>query len=328
MVLFDQNALMSPTAIRVPQNPSGAATGRRKTAEIPAFALYGEMPAGGADLLHIEDVQSRSSLYQWEISPHVHQGLYQVLWVQHGAVQITLDARQSALEGPLVVVVPPGVVHGFRFAPGTDGLVLTLSARLMVEADFQSVGEAFRAVFETPAVRALPPEDPLAERLHALLRNLADEFALPGGADSPVVLWLARAIVWRLAQVRSQVLSPAGEPTASRALRQQAAFTRFLLLVENHYAEHWPLDRYASRLGLSTQRLNRIAREQSARSALECVHERLTREACRRLIYIAAPVANLASELGFEDAAYFSRFFRRRMGMTPQQYRVGQGLVA
>ena len=52
---------------------------------------------------------------------------------------------------------------------------------------------------------------------------------------------------------------------------------------------------------------------------------RLLREACRRLIYIAAPAARLAAELGFEDPAYFSRFFKRRMGVSPQSYRAAHG---
>jgi AraC family transcriptional activator of pobA len=98
-------------------------------------------------------------------------------------------------------------------------------------------------------------------------------------------------------------------------------FNRFLQLVEQHLQEQWTLAQYAARLGLPTQRLNRLAHEVSNQSALEVVHERLTREACRRLIYTAAPVGTIAAELGFEDAAYFSRFFKRRLGSTPLAFR-------
>ncbi|MBK6593215.1 MAG: helix-turn-helix domain-containing protein [Burkholderiales bacterium] len=80
-------------------------------------------------------------------------------------------------------------------------------------------------------------------------------------------------------------------------------------------------------MGLTTQRLNRLVRDINGQSALEVVHERLTREACRRLRYIAAPVANLASEMGFDDAAYFSRFFKKRTGQTPLEFRAGSGPV-
>lgn len=284
---------------------------------IPSFALYGETAAPGQELLHIEAVASRSRLYHWEISPHVHQGLYQVLWLQRGAAEVALDEWVQRVQGPAAIVVPPGVVHGFRFAPDTDGLVLTLSARFLVEGEFQAVGEAFRALFAAPGVLDFSHDAAPAGRLHALLRELAAEFAQPSSAESPVSGWLARAVVWRLAQVRAQGEQAAGE----RGHRHQALFTRFLLLVEQHFLEHWPLEKYASRLGLSTQRLNRLTRAESGRSALELVHERLTREACRRLVYIAAPAASLAAELGFEDPAYFSRFFKRRTGLSPQRYR-------
>ena len=112
-----------------------------------------------------------------------------------------------------------------------------------------------------------------------------------------------------------------GRAAGTRGRRHQALFTRFLLLVEEHVLERWPLERYRRALGLSTRRLNRLARPESGRSALEIVHERLTREACRRLYYIAAPAETLARELGFEDPAYFNRFFKRRTGLTPHRWR-------
>jgi AraC family transcriptional activator of pobA len=303
-------------AVAAPQ-PKGTARGARRAVAIPTFALYGETATPGQEMLHIEEVQSRSRLYHWEIEPHVHHGLYQVLWVQQGAAEVVLDEWREAVQGPAAIVVPPGVVHGFRFAPDTDGLVLTLSARFLVEGEFQSVGEAFRALFSAPGVLRFAPEEGPPARLDALFRELAAEFVLPGAAASPVAGWLARAVVWRLAQASELGRQTLGE----RAHRHQALMTRFLLLVEQHFLEHWPLERYASRLGLSTPRLNRLVRAERGRSALELVHERLTREACRRLVYIAAPAANLATELGFDDPAYFSRFFKRRTGMSPHRYR-------
>lgn len=297
------------------------ATVRRGARAIPRFALYGETASPGQELLHIEEVQSRSRLHHWEIDPHLHQGLYQILWIQTGSAEVGLDEWRAAVHGPAAIVVPPGVVHGFRFAPDTDGRVLTLSARFLVEGEFQQVGESFRALFSAPGVLHFSADDGEAQRLSVQLSELAAEFALPGSADSPVVLWLARAVVWRLARASAQGQR---DGSSDPAHRHQALFTRFLLLVEEHFLEHWPIERYASRLGLSAQRLNRLVRAESGRSALELVHERLTREACRRLVYIAAPAASLALELGFEDPAYFSRFFKRRTGLSPQRWRDAQ----
>lgn len=308
----------SPLSRAAPRPTAPAPRARRVVVSIPSFALYGESASPGQEVLHIEEVESRSRLYHWEIEPHVHHGLYQVLWLWSGAAEVVLDECAESVQGPAAIVVPPGVVHGFRFAPCTDGRVLTFSARLLVEGEFLSVGQAFRALFTTPGVLPFVMQDSAALRLNALFRELGAEFTLPGSGDSPVAGWLARAVVWRLAQARSQI----GQAPGGRASRHQALFTRFLLLVEQQFLGHWPLERYASRLGLSTQRLNRLVRAESGRSALALVHERLTREACRRLVYTAAPASSLAGELGFEDPAYFSRFFKRQTGLSPQRYRL------
>lgn len=293
-----------------------SARSSRKSA-IPAFALYGEAQFADKEVLHIEEVRARSSLYQWEISPHTHKGLYQLLWVQSGALKVQLDDSVQQLQGPLAIVVPPGVVHGFKFARNTDGLVLTLGARFMVEGEFQPVGEAFCAAYDTAAVLPMAEDKAMVARLGALLHNLLAEFQVPQATQSPTVRWLARAVVWLITNQHAART----DTQAHRALRSQRLFTRFLQLVEQHVQEQWTLSQYADRLGLSTQRLNRLAREVNNQSALEVVHARLTREACRRLVYTAAPVGTIAEELGFEDAAYFSRFFRRRIGKTPLAFR-------
>ncbi|MBI5255480.1 MAG: helix-turn-helix domain-containing protein [Burkholderiales bacterium] len=284
---------------------------------VPTFALYGEAGAPGAELLHVETLQSRSRLHRWEIEAHVHQGLHQIIWLRSGPAQVWLDAERQACEGPAMVVIPPGVVHAFRFAPASEGHVLTLSPRSLVEGEGETApaGEALHALFAAPRVLALAEGDAL--RIGTLFDTLANEFAAPGPAGSPVPLWLARAVVWRLAQVAQQ-----HDRVVSAAARgHQTLFTRFVVLVEAHHAAHWPIARYASRLGLTPERLNRLVRAQAGRSALELVHERLAREACRRLVYVAAPISQLAFELGFEDPAYFCRFFKRRMGMSPRAFR-------
>ena len=182
-------------------NPSPPRTrsSRGQPVAIPRFALYGEAAAPGQDMLHIESVASRSRLYHWEIEPHVHQGLYQILWLQRGSAEVVLDEWRASVAGPAAIVVPPGVVHGFVFAPETDGRVLTLSARFLVEGEFQAVGEAFRALFSAPGVLHFSPDDGEVQRLSVQLGELAAEFNLPGSADAPVVqrLRAAGAIVLR-----------------------------------------------------------------------------------------------------------------------------------
>lgn len=288
---------------------------RAAARSVPLFALYGEAGAAAADMLHVESVQSRSRLHQWEINAHVHQGLHQVVWLRIGPAEVSLDGERRSCAGPVVVAIPPGAVHGFRFAPQSDGQVLTLSPRSVVEGDLAAAGDALHTLFVRPRVLPVPASE--VERIGGLFDTLAAEFSAPGSGGSPVPLWLARALVWRLAQMCLQ--HDQADGPAARG--QQALFTRFLVLLEAHYAEHWPVARYADRLGLTAERLNRLVRAERGRSALEVIHDRLAREACRRVVYVAAPISQLAFELGFEDPAYFCRFFKRQTGFSPRAYR-------
>jgi AraC family transcriptional activator of pobA len=281
---------------------------------LPRFALYGETPKAEPEALHIEEVQSRSRLYRWEIRPHLHHGLHQALWLYRGEAEALIDERREQLAGPAVILLPPGVAHGFRFSPETDGLVLSLSARFAYESGPEGAGEAVRRAFASAAILKFAEADPRVRGLDALFRELSVEFAAPGGARSAVALNLARALLWRLA-------AAGGGEVDARTHKTEALYSRYLRLVERHFLEHWPLTRYAEALGLSTQRLNRLTHAEIGSPALEIVHERLTREACRRLFYIAAPAEKLAHELGFDDPAYFSRFFKRRTGLSPRRWR-------
>jgi AraC family transcriptional activator of pobA len=51
------------------------------------------------------------------------------------------------------------------------------------------------------------------------------------------------------------------------------------------------------------------------------IHLRMIVEAERQLRYTTMPVAQVAYLLGFEDPAYFTRFFRRHSGLSPKAFR-------
>jgi AraC family transcriptional activator of pobA len=285
-----------------------------RRSSIPAFALYGELKRPMLDSLHTEPIQSRSRLHHWEIAPHTHHGLHQILWVASGPAEIFLDDTREECQGPVAIVVPPNTVHAFRFSRETDGHVLTFNPRAIIEGEGPAAGESLRTLFAAPRVLHFDPGTRASRGVAGLLIDLAEEFASPDAVGSPVTLWLARALIWRLAQYGRCKVGNAGR-------RVRSLFTRFMVLVEAHHRDHWPVSRYANRLGLTPERLNRLTRAETGLGALDLIQERLAREACRRLTYIAAPISKLAFELGFQDPAYFCRFVKRRTGLSPREHR-------
>ena len=78
---------------------------------------------------------------------------------------------------------------------------------------------------------------------------------------------------------------------------------------------------YAAGLNISAGHLSEVVKVQSGKPAIKHIHERLILEAKRLLFHTNTPLKEIAYELGFSDASYFNRFFKRETDLTPAAYR-------
>ncbi|UOR04927.1 AraC family transcriptional regulator [Hymenobacter aerilatus] len=98
---------------------------------------------------------------------------------------------------------------------------------------------------------------------------------------------------------------------------------KFRARIEASFARHHDVAAYAAMLHLSAGHLSDVVKEQSGKSAITHIHERLVVEAKRLLFHTEYTSKEIAFQLGFEDASYFNRFFKRLTQQTPLQYRSG-----
>jgi AraC-like DNA-binding protein len=97
-----------------------------------------------------------------------------------------------------------------------------------------------------------------------------------------------------------------------------ARFTR--LLDESFRREHSPAF-YADHLGVTVGHLNVVLRESLGETTTNLIRDRLMLEARRILVHTAHSIGEVAWHLGFEDPSYFTRAFRRCVGMSPAKFR-------
>lgn len=292
---------------------------RRSTAgrkHVPVFSLYGEEAVERAtDFVHIEDIRTRSEHYGWQIGSHRHHGLLQTVFVRRGRVTAKIDNATFALKAPCLITLPPSTVHEFHFSTDTVGQVLTIAHTLF--RGRKDTAENFATtLFAVPRAAALARTEPAVPRMQGLLDQIAAEFRERNSGASDMLEWLVAAVLLLIARLHA-----ADHDLDAAASVRADIFNRFRTLVEAHYLEHRPVAFYATKLGVGTGRLNRACRAAANCSAFDLLQDRLLLEARRKLTYIAAPVSLLAYELGFDDPAYFWRFFRRRTGLTPKEFR-------
>ena len=279
---------------------------------IAEFALYGEDERTIApEFLHIEPISDRSSLYEWTISPHSHPGIFQLLLVTEGEGTLADGESDVPLAPGMAALVPGGVVHAFRFAPNTQGWVLSVADALLDDPRLAAFGVS--ALVRGGKALRLP--------LGALAASLMEQLYARRGLPDAATL-AALALVLALAEEAAAAQAAAATGPVDRRL---LLVRRFTALVEARYRQHWPVARYAAELGTTPQTLTRACRHVTGKSPGDIALDRLLREAMRALTFTAAGVAQVAEDLGFADPAYFSRFFKSRAGGEPSRFRRERG---
>jgi transcriptional regulator GlxA family with amidase domain len=114
------------------------------------------------------------------------------------------------------------------------------------------------------------------------------------------------------------------QPYASLARTRQsndALIARCQEWAAMHYDEEAPVTAMARLSGLPERSFKRRFHKATGMSPLEYVHTLRLEESKQLLETSDAPIEAVANEVGYADASFFGRLFRRKVGMTPAQYR-------
>jgi len=283
---------------------------------IPTYALYGEYEDDpNTEWIHGETIQFRSRLHDYVIAPHRHERLFQVLHLAGGEADFVLDGQRRRLVAPSIVTLPPMVVHGYTFTPDVEGTVLTLFAHRLsaVLGTATEIAPTFDAVQIIPLTAGSPDAGMVADHMMAIAGELAGRH--PGRLGA-IEAHLALLLI-RLHRLHGEARETTPD-AKDRALRH---LMRFRQLVDEEFRSHKPVEAYAHRLGLTSTHLNRLCREHLGETALGIIHSHLALEARRYLTFTSLSAKEVALALAFEDPAYFTRFFKRRTGLTPTAFR-------
>ncbi|SCK25230.1 transcriptional regulator, AraC family [Variovorax sp. HW608] len=274
------------------------------------------------DCLHYEPVAVRGQEMDWTIPAHRHEGLHQIQFLESGHISGTVDGRAVDAQGPAILLIAPGSVHGFRHTRDTMGHQLTIPSATLQQL-LSGTRLADTGLAGSFVLTGLTDE--AREECASLFERLAREFLGHSAGRVPALLAIATLLAVLLLRLHGEHVHKTHLPGARDALVQ-----RYLALAEKHFREHRGLPFYADTLGVTPDHLSRTCRNVTRQSALQLLHERLMLEARRLLAYTPMSVLEVAAAIGYQDPAYFSKFFTRAMGCSPSQYRTqaAQGVKA
>ncbi|MDO6681913.1 MULTISPECIES: helix-turn-helix domain-containing protein [unclassified Oceanobacter] len=284
---------------------------------ISRYTLYSEAPSDSdPEFVHIEDIPSRARLFDWAINIHTHPNMFQLIFVRSGSVRVFIDGQEEHHQAPVIVSVPAGVVHGFEFErEATEGCVITVSRLLIQDDQFARQFPFGQELLQSARIIQLSQHPKELTFIDQTVQQLTEEYLGNALGKKSMFAWLLFGLLLKLGRLLEEHPDNIPEDIHSERFRHLNS------LIEGHYRQHQSVEFYAQALHTTPTSLSRTCKQIADKNITDLLYDRLVLEAQRMLIYSSVPVSLIAYDLGFHDPAYFSRFFRRRVGLAPTAFR-------
>lgn len=254
---------------------------------------------------------------------HVHQDAWELCCCLHGNAKVIKGNQEYPLNESEVLLIPPGRQHVLR-CPSQETMVFVVSFTC-------SSAELLRPL-QDGAVKAngklLPILENLMEELSLCFLQSADRLHLihfipnihsPFGSEQLISNYLEQFIIMLLREVTMEqgqvVLTGQFKDAIANYLADQV-----LDYIRSHIMQPLSVGQVAADFHYSRTHLNSVCNKAFQMSVGELISTERIRQAKRMLVEQQKSVGQIAQELGFSSAQYFSHKFRQVVGCPPSEY--------
>ena len=246
-----------------------------------------------------------------KIFAKAHQtDFYQVIFIQSGKAFFKVDFQDVVVDSSEMVMMIPNQACEYDTSGGYSGKIILFTP------DFCGVSDNDTAFLHSAEIlnpvnanRTVNVDTCFANNIFLLLEN---ELNNPFDAFQPsIARCLLKAL---LCECERQISS-------SRLNLSTSLARKFFNLVEEHLTAHKKAEFYIDHLHVSEKKLAAEIRKSCGLTPKGYINSRLLLEAKRLLKYSNLTIKEVAWELGFEDAANFSNWFKKRTRTTPLLFR-------
>ncbi|UZJ36604.1 helix-turn-helix domain-containing protein [Prosthecochloris sp. SCSIO W1103] len=233
--------------------------------------------------------------------------LFQIVWFTESTeAEHLIDFEQHPVTADTFYCLGPGQVHFVSGGP-LEGLRLLCPIEMFLDI----VDDKSRWLFNQLNNDGIVVSNEVLQVLEPLSQIMVKEFQ--GANDPEIFKAYLKAFLCHIAR---------SGPGYSISYGKDAARLHMLFsIVNKFYRSEKKVSFYANRVGLSPKRLNEILSQTTGSTLTAILHYNLITHAKREIGYGDKNFKQIAFELGFSEQAYFSRFFKRHTGLSPEAFR-------
>ena len=162
------------------------------------------------------------------------------------------------------------------------------------------------------------------QKMQLLMEMFTEELKSHDNIQNEMLLALLKRLIMTVTRLaRSEYV-----PKKTLADDKFHIVRKFNLLVEADFRKEHSVAYYAERLNKSPKTLSNLFAIYNNKTPLQVIQERIVIEAKRLLQYTDQSIKQITFELGFEDTAYFSNFFKRHTSLSPLEFRNQKPVMA
>lgn len=247
--------------------------------------------------------------------PHKHNFYHMVLFTEGGGTH-AIDFNNFAVKPYQIYFMVPGQVHGWSFEGHVDGYIINFSVpffqSFLLRSDYLEDFTFFNGTTNNSVID-IPPS--LQPDIKKIFEAIIHESENPGRLSIDMVRVLMLQIFISIARIGMEKEPPNTNNYNFTLLKN------FQKLIDKNFLElKLPKD-YAELLYITPNHLNAICKVMLGIPAGEVIRNRTVLEAKRLLVNLELSVTEIAYRLGFADNSYFTKFFKKQAGITPENFR-------
>lgn len=281
--------------------------------EIPKFDICSLSEYGRDDILI-----SRFSPYLKQhlnlAAPHRHS-FYHMVFFTEGAGKHTIDFQQFIVKPFQIYFMVPGQVHSWNFEGKVDGYVVNFSAEFfqsfLLRSDYVDSFSFFAGRPQSSVIDCSDKKEQMVSIFESLLIHAQSGSVL----DKDMIRLLLLQIFIHAEQGNYD------KHESSSLFHKNPVIRNFQALIDRHYLKLRLPGEYAELLNITPNHLNALCNEHLGMQAGKLIRERVLLEAKRLLVNMDLSVSEIAYKLNFSDNSYFTKFFKKEVGMTPEVFR-------
>ena len=241
--------------------------------------------------------------------------LYTIVWNKGQEKTIIIDEIEYDFKAN--TILPLMTDQCFVFDNAEDIVVWQFNREFYCvvnnDAEVGCVGFLFYGLTSTMFISL---EEEQIRELHQIQELFEKEFVNDEEIKEPMLRMLLVSLIIRLTRLaKKQYINVEIEDKKFDLLR------KYNLLVETHYRKERQVQFYAAQLNKSPKTISNIFAIYSKKTPLQIIHDRIILEAKRLFYYTDKSVKEISNDLGFDNAANFSSFFKNYTSQNPSDLR-------